>query len=205
MRCPYGANAFCASLAPDLRARLCQACETRRCPSGSLIDATDFRETFAVLLDGFVVSTYADSADSKPISPMELLGDGHVLTTPRAWQTREPMPMTAFVICDSAVALFNHASIEVLDDTSLDFAWALFDALRRKQEETALALMTMGSKDARCAIAHVLAFCQRHRIGQLTHAQIALATGLARPTVTKAMGDLIKTEPDLFYAAEARA
>ncbi len=62
----------------------------------------------------------------------------------------------------------------------------------------AMAFQEIGGGDALTKVKYLMRFCREHGIPQLTHAQIALATGLTRPTVTKTIHNLIKIQPELF-------
>lgn len=198
MGCPYAENDFCAGLSSALRKTLCKGCTLTRFPAGTMLDSADWSGTFAVLAEGFCVSADASEEEVGAPSPMNLSGSGHIVTMPRAWAPGVWMHTMDYVILESMVAVFDDETVRLLHEQSAEFAWAVCNGYRRKYEETALALWHIGGKDPRGAIRFMLDFCQRHRLPRLTHAQMALATGLARPTVTKALNDLTRNTQDLW-------
>ena len=198
MDCPYIKNSFFSNLTPELRNKLCGACNRITYPAGNVLSTQTWNDTFTVLVDGFIISASSRGSDDGSFIPLELIGCGHFLTVPQQWAHVRRDNVSSFVILKSTVAIFDRACIEDLYDSDIDFVKAICKGYDVGYHEMAAAFQEIGCSSAQSAVKYVLQFCRTHGIPQLTHAQIALAAGLTRPTVTKTIHELIKTEPELF-------
>jgi hypothetical protein len=198
MDCPYCTNSFSSVLTPELKKILCDSCTKIRYPAGNIFNWYNWNDTFTVLVDGFIISADPDANSEGAFVPLELLGSGNFLATPQSWTSVRWKNVPSFVILDSVIAIFDRRRVEDLYKNNIDFVRAVCEGYMVQYNEMAMAFQEIGGKDARAAVKHVLNFCRNHGIPQLTHAQIALAAGLTRPTVTKTIHELLKTEPELF-------
>ncbi len=203
MECPYANNRFYNLLTPELRKTLCGCCTTVRYPAGNVFNRNRWNGTLAVLLDGFVISADPKASDEGTFIPLELAGSGHLLSIPQDWTSVKWNGVSCFVIQDSMIALYDRTCIEALYKNNIDFVKALCEGYIIGYHEMAIAFQEIGGNGAQAAVKYVLQFCKEHGIPQLTHAQIALAAGLTRPTVTKSIHELLKNDPELFLPKNA--
>ncbi|HBD87224.1 MAG TPA: hypothetical protein DC001_07335 [Clostridiales bacterium] len=177
---------------------LCECCSKTHYPSGNVLSKHRWRDRFTLLLDGFIISVDPNAnADGKFI-PLELIGNGRFLSTPESWTGVRLENISSLVILDSVVAIFDSARIGALYNDNIDFVRAMCGGYIAGYNEMAMAFQEIGGGDALTKVKYLMRFCREHGIPQLTHAQIALATGLTRPTVTKTIHNLIKIQPELF-------
>jgi len=198
MDCPYANNGFCSRLTPELRKKLCGACTRINYPAGNVLSTNNWSDAFTVLVDGFIISADPKANDDGSFVPLEIIGSGHFLTVPQQWTSVRWKNISSFVILKSTVAMFDRGCAEELFSHDMDFVKAVCEGYIIGYHEMAAAFQEIGCSGAHSAVRYILQFCRTHGVPQLTHAQIALAAGLTRPTVTKTIHELLKTEPELF-------
>ena len=186
MVCPYSSNSFCSRLSPELKGMLCECCSKTHYPSGNVLSKHRWRDRFTLLLDGFIISVDPNAnADGKFI-PLELIGNGrfgeYLLLSDSGQRGRHLRQRP-----DRGAVQRQYRLCQG------DVRW-----IHSRYNEMAMAFQEIGGGDALTKVKYLMRFCREHGIPQLTHAQIALATGLTRPTVTKTIHNLIKIQPELF-------
>lgn len=190
-------NRFCSQLPPELRCRLCEACVKATFAAGSSV-AMDFYKhflpieglcctchhhaRFAFRPGDFVITPHADS--SRDISVMDVsfaddqMGDAKL----------------RFITC-TTVAFFKKRDIDELlrDEAFLRVSYA---NLKDLYAHLTAYLIGVNSSSAYDSVAYVLRWCAHNDIGQLTHEQISVLTGISRTTVTSIIHQIALAEPN---------
>ena len=106
---------------------------------------------------------------------------------------------TSICITECTVASFEIHFAHRLFDENIDFVRNCFEnTFHFCVREKAIMMRDVGRGDVYRAVRYVVKFCREHRIGPLTHEQIATICSRSRPTVTSIPHQLIKKEPELF-------
>lgn len=130
-------NSFCASLTPEIRARLCQGCSRRFLRAGSSISYSEIADRATLVLDGLLVNK-TDSWNPQDNSPClytpnfagRLLYQDTLLNVRRDYEYDY---ITIECLTDCRLATFKYRHVQTLYDEDPTFA--------RKVHESAILLM----------------------------------------------------------------
>ncbi|MCI8425393.1 MAG: Crp/Fnr family transcriptional regulator [Adlercreutzia sp.] len=204
MACSYEGNAFCASLPPDVRERLCAGCRVRSYDARSIHDLDYWRRGPALLVNGF--AAFGSTADSqgKIFSSREWVCQGQFISWgPSVQQASDPSCVLdcfeLYCLTDCDIALWEQDVFRDLYESDIRFLKCVIPALIAGWGNAEAMLSCETAYDKLC---YYLDFCRRAGFRYATHEQIAIACNLSRQTVTRLMSEIIRNESELFEVIE---
>ena len=203
MQADCSANAFCSSLSPDLRERLCACCARCTLAAGSSISAVR-GDAFLALSgicahEGWENLLFVARPGDLVFPPSPEGGNPNKLLVPD-FIGIHPAPKEEsrhIAVTDVRLVMFREKAIHELCNNA-DFAMALYYNFYEFVQHMLLYDVFVNKGDAYGAVRYVVALAKRCGVQDLTHAQISYLTGRARSTVTQALHELALAEPDIF-------
>lgn len=191
-------NRFCASLDPDVRARLCSFCVKTTHAANTHV-SMDYYKHFLVL-EGLCGPRHGRTC--------HLYRPGDFVLTPHPDQSRMiNLPNVTFEGGDlvTVMEFFSDVTLAYFDKEKVDellsdsrFLRASYDNLKDLYVHLVAFPIGLNKSSAYDAVCYVLKYCAHNDIGHLTHEQIAKITGHSRTTVTSIMHEIALAEPDLL-------
>lgn len=202
--CRFQSNQFCAKLSSELREELCGMCSIKRYARHQCLMQSYWDGKMVLLLDGMMVCGQRDPETGKFLTT-GMAHAGTLVSTDRLFEEGS-IPKSISnrdIICmfDCAVASFESGRIKLLLERYPDLMRLAFSScLTVCGHEKNAMVHAFSSSNVSDSVRYVVKYCRDHRLPQMTHEQIALISNHSRPTVTRSMQDLVKSEPELFRA-----
>lgn len=201
------ANAFCASLPADVRAKLCEGCRRRLSKAGSLRLYDNFNRDVSIILDGVMSgSSFTGERDLDSVSVLPLFSlclPGRPLSLDVTFfgeQTVDAMPYSyndMTCLTDCCIATIDHELVRRLFEEDAEFRWCLAQAMMNLMGDGLqfCAIMRAGS-----VYAQVNLLMQKLMEFNLYLSRHDVATVLAcnRTSVSRAFARAERERPDFF-------
>ena len=203
MTCPYSKNPFCSAFSAKLRDQLCACCHIKHYAQGQWLSHAYFKRDFALLAEGLMV--YTQSGD-KPQSTVTcgMISGGAIIRADAVLQIKPSSEEVWEIFCmkDCFAAFLDVETVQRLYREEPSFQSRVIDTcFTTCTFEVGRMMREVSGGTAYSAVRYVIKFCRDHGIDQLTHDQIAMLCNRSRPTVTNALHQLIRNEPELFHSS----
>jgi hypothetical protein len=180
---------------------MCEHCRIRTLNRGQLLNVNYWDGSFVVLVRGLLIAGYDETGDEMFVTGFA--SNGAIVGNSKAFKNLKTDLQGRLINCITkcTTAVFNEDFVYDLCKTDPDHqlgTYILLSSLKTYWVEKEDITRTVNGKDARAAVRFVVKYCNDHQIPQLTHEQIALMSNRARPTVSKIMQELLRSEPELF-------
>lgn len=196
-------NAFCSSLPPATRKKLCEGCHRSLIKAGSIQLYRDFERHAMLILDGALMSSIhvgEDVLDYSEDVPTFYLGvPGRMLATNVTFRRREKMYYGnngMEYLTDCCIASFEHETIRELFFSSKDFAQCMALSMIRIMEDTCEMSAILRAQSVYLSVHHFMRYLAQFDL-YLTQQQIADVLNCDRASVSKAVARLRKRSPAL--------
>ena len=198
---PCARNPFCASLPEETLGKLCPWCVQTDVPAGH-VNPHPYRSP-SLLVDGSLI-VLANGRMQTLVIPGQLM-----LVPDLAHDARHPLGLsvaesvsftnaqTHDYLLPSTLASFPKAVVDELLETDLPFVKATLRTFKEQSALMSYLSVLFYQRDAAEAVRYTLVLLRELGISGLTHGQIARIAGRNRVTVTRILGELTASDPDL--------
>ena len=198
-------NAFCASLDPELRAKLCPHCRRRLIKAGSIQIYEDFERRASLLIDGIVLISGHVGEDvigySDEVPTCYLGVPGRVLSTNVTFRKDGGTEAYGYnsmeYLTDCCVAYFDHEVIRGLFAESTAFAQAMVLSALRIMEDGCMMTAILRAHSVYLSVYHLMQYLAQHGV-YLTQQQMAALINHDRASVSKAVSRIRREQPALW-------
>lgn len=200
-------NAFCKTLPPESRKKLCASCRKRFFKAGSIQLRDDFPHSGMLLLDGIVVSTTnlgEDVVNHETDVPALYLGfPGHIVGFEIVFGFKNLNGAFEYLdleyLTDSWVATFSHEAILELYEKDLAFRHSIGMGLLQLATDALQCVALFRANYTYLGLYHLLKMLAFH--GQfLTQQQLAAILNHDRTSISKAISRIKKEYPEVWEA-----
>lgn len=203
MNCPYASNAFCAALTEPTREALCRGCSLKRYPEGYSFSVREFSSGWCLIAEGFLIYEKARPGARASGKTIDLPVRGSFgcveNTSPFCFDDSHRL----YCMKDAVIATFNGQAVERLKRVDRAFSDSIYKNLLNFTTLNHLRFLEhVGFGSAEEAVGYVIGYLGGFGIRNLTHKQLAQICNLQRPTVTRVMQNLTRSEPELFQIKE---
>lgn len=199
MNCPYADNAFCAALSEPTRAMLCRGCSLRRYPKGYSFSVRDVSSGLYLTVEGLAVYEKASPGEDSRGKTIMPIVSGSICRQGKDSPFSLDSAHRLYCMLDTTIASFSNEAVNRLKRADSSFIDTLYSNLMDFIVFNSTGFLEhVGFGDAEDAVRYMIRFLGKYGIRDLTHEQLAQLCNLRRPTVTKAMQNLTRNEPELF-------
>lgn len=203
MTCPYQSIGFCAGLTQAEREHLCgKHCHLRRYGKGQRMNYRYWENTFGILQEGLMV--FGEFDEQGKFSALQMAGKGTLISPGQLMEIWSEPYADSEVLClqPCKVVVLDTEAVRMLYDRDIDFVKLVMGSLYTCSMENYTALKMIGGRSTYEAVRYILEWCRRKGTTGLTHEMIAVLCNRSRPSVTIAMHDILKNEPELLCAEQ---
>ena len=201
MDCSFENNWLCRRLPEKTRQTLCMHCHQKKYAQGQYLGENYFSNAFMLVLDGLMAKMEIDSKTRKMTASGigtsgRICSIGNLLEIPPRFVSAE---RTTICITDCTFGVWDMETVRRLFSSDIDFVRLVFENIYIFcLKEKTIMMREIGSGSVSDAVRYIVKFCRDHGIPQLTHEQLALLCSRSRPSVTNALHQLIRSEPEIF-------
>lgn len=203
-------NAFCSSLKPEIRQRLCACCHRRLTKAGSVQMYEDFERRASLVLDGIVLISGHVGEDvigySNDVPTCYLGVAGRVLSTHVTFRENGGTESYGYNslehLTDCCVAYFEHDVIRTLFKESTEFAHAMVLSELRIMEDGCMMTAILRASTVYLSVFHLMQYLTQQN-AYLTQQQMADLLNHDRASVSKAVTRIRHEQPATWEAYAA--
>ena len=198
---PCARNPFCASLPKETLGKLCPWC-VQTDVLAAHVNAHPYRSP-SLLVEG-ALAAFTDGRLQTIVIPGQLM-----LVPDLAHDARHPLGLsvaesvsftnsqTHEYLLPSTLASFPNAVVDELLETDLPFVKGILRTFKEQSAMTSYLSVLLYQRDAAEAVRYTLVLLRELGIAGLTHGQVARIAGRNRVTVTRILGELTVSDPEL--------
>lgn len=185
-------NRFCASITEEDRECLCAVCCKSTFAKGEVVDARCFERRIMLILDGAIALTKSSTGKMQVLNTAcDIIGHEYLFKNE---YIKYSDVGTIVAFRDTTVAWFPLPDLRKAFFERPFVARALFMNVSVNDNRKAFYRLMVQMEDAYHAVLYMMLYLQRRRIAPPTHEELAFLTGLNRVTVTKAVGEILRSE-----------
>ncbi len=174
----------------------------RRYGKGQRMNYRYWENTFAVLQKGLMVFGEFDEAGK--FVTLQMAAHGMLISPGQLMDIWSDPSAESDVLClqPCTVVVMDTEAVKVLFDRDIAFVKHVMGALYFSSMESYSAVKTIGGNSTYDAVRFILKWCREKEIAALTHEMVAMLCNRSRSSVTVAMHEILKNEPELLFANE---